>query len=159
MSVKLVLSPSKYPCTKRSWHRLKKQSLSELCGLGGSRSFEWEQKNPPLSGFQLDSVPKEGFEPSRDCSHHALNVARLPVPPLRLTCGWILSQRRVLSTQVNERAMAVAKSLSTIEHRYKGLTRKARNRRISQKTCVFRSFRGIRVERFWLCYNHNERAR
>jgi len=49
--------------------------------------------------------------------------------------------------------MAVAKSLSAIEHKYKGLTRKARIRRISQKTCVFRSFRGIRVERFWLCYN------
>jgi hypothetical protein len=33
------------------------------------------------------SMPKEGFEPSRDCSHHALNVARLPIPPLRLICG------------------------------------------------------------------------
>jgi hypothetical protein len=29
-------------------------------------------------------VPKEGFEPSRGNSHYALNVARLPIPPLRL---------------------------------------------------------------------------
>ena len=35
-------------------------------------------------------VPKEGFEPSRDCSHHALNVARLPVPPLRLMLSGIV---------------------------------------------------------------------
>jgi hypothetical protein len=28
-------------------------------------------------------VPKEGFEPSRAYAHYALNVARLPIPPLR----------------------------------------------------------------------------
>src|SRR5947209_3257055 len=28
-------------------------------------------------------VPKEGFEPSRPYGHYALNVARLPIPPLR----------------------------------------------------------------------------
>ncbi len=28
-------------------------------------------------------VPKEGFEPSRPYEHYALNVARLPIPPLR----------------------------------------------------------------------------
>ncbi len=28
-------------------------------------------------------VPKEGLEPSRPCEHYALNVARLPIPPLR----------------------------------------------------------------------------
>jgi hypothetical protein len=28
-------------------------------------------------------VPKEGFEPSRPNGHYALNVARLPIPPLR----------------------------------------------------------------------------
>lgn len=28
-------------------------------------------------------MPKEGFEPSRAYAHYALNVARLPVPPLR----------------------------------------------------------------------------
>lgn len=31
-------------------------------------------------------VPKEGFEPSRPYGHYALNVARLPIPPLR-RCG------------------------------------------------------------------------
>lgn len=46
-----------------------------------------EQKTRLSADFGVDSVPKEGFEPSRDCSHHALNVARLPVPPLRLKCG------------------------------------------------------------------------
>ena len=30
-----------------------------------------------------DMVPKEGFEPSRPNGHYALNVARLPIPPLR----------------------------------------------------------------------------
>ena len=29
-------------------------------------------------------MPEEGFEPSRGCPHYALNVARLPIPPLRL---------------------------------------------------------------------------
>ena len=28
-------------------------------------------------------VPKEGLEPTRPCGHYALNVARLPIPPLR----------------------------------------------------------------------------
>ena len=28
-------------------------------------------------------MPKVGLEPTREYSHHALNVARLPVPPLR----------------------------------------------------------------------------
>ena len=31
----------------------------------------------------LKMVPKGGLEPPRDCSHCALNAARLPVPPLR----------------------------------------------------------------------------
>ncbi len=44
------------------------------------------KKTRLTADFQVDSVPKEGFEPSRDCSHHALNVARLPIPPLRPTC-------------------------------------------------------------------------
>jgi hypothetical protein len=29
-------------------------------------------------------VPKRGLEPRREYSHYALNVARLPIPPLRL---------------------------------------------------------------------------
>ena len=33
--------------------------------------------------FELVMVPKVGFEPTRPCDHYALNVARLPVPPLR----------------------------------------------------------------------------
>ena len=42
-------------------------------------------------------VPKEGFEPSRGNPHYALNVARLPIPPLR-PAGCILSQTGDLST-------------------------------------------------------------
>jgi hypothetical protein len=34
----------------------------------------------------LNMVPKGGLEPPRDCSHCALNAARLPVPPLRHAC-------------------------------------------------------------------------
>jgi hypothetical protein len=30
-------------------------------------------------------VPKVGFEPTRAFAHYALNVARLPIPPLRLS--------------------------------------------------------------------------
>ncbi len=29
-------------------------------------------------------MPKVGFEPTRANAHYALNVARLPIPPLRL---------------------------------------------------------------------------
>ena len=42
-------------------------------------------------------MPKEGFEPSLPNGNYALNVARLPVPPLRLAVC-ILSQMTVLST-------------------------------------------------------------
>ncbi len=31
-------------------------------------------------------MPKKGFEPLWENSHYALNVARLPIPPLRLSC-------------------------------------------------------------------------
>src|SRR5689334_14575405 len=34
-------------------------------------------------------VPKGGFEPPRAFAHYALNVARLPVPPLRPAAGSI----------------------------------------------------------------------
>jgi hypothetical protein len=34
-------------------------------------------------GGTRGGVPKEGFEPSRAYAHYALNVARLPIPPLR----------------------------------------------------------------------------
>ncbi len=37
------------------------------------------------SGGLRKLVPKEGFEPSRPYGHYALNVARLPIPPLRPT--------------------------------------------------------------------------
>ena len=37
-----------------------------------------------IPAFQrVFSVPKEGFEPSLPNGNYALNVARLPVPPLR----------------------------------------------------------------------------
>ena len=34
--------------------------------------------------FIVKVMPKVGFEPTRGYPHYALNVARLPVPPLRL---------------------------------------------------------------------------
>jgi hypothetical protein len=37
-------------------------------------------------------VPKEGFEPSWVFTHYALNVARLPIPPLRLAWNLLLTQ-------------------------------------------------------------------
>jgi hypothetical protein len=42
-------------------------------------------KKPGFSkpGASSVCVPKEGFEPSRANAHYALNVARLPIPPLR----------------------------------------------------------------------------
>jgi hypothetical protein len=40
-------------------------------------------KNSLLT-IQQAGVPKVGFEPTRAYAHYALNVARLPIPPLRL---------------------------------------------------------------------------
>jgi hypothetical protein len=55
------------------------------------------KKNPRI--IRGSDVPKEGFEPSQANAHYALNVARLPVPPLRLAdrilpCIFILSTLR-----------------------------------------------------------------
>ena len=49
------------------------------------RSFDLGKQKDPLQrvSFRELLVPKEGLEPSWDCSHYALNVARLPIPPLR----------------------------------------------------------------------------
>jgi hypothetical protein len=45
-------------------------------------------------------VPKEGFEPSWKYIHYALNVARLPIPPLRhiQQADGILTENEILST-------------------------------------------------------------
>ena len=43
-----------------------------------------QSRKPQPRGWGLRVVPKVGFEPTRACAHYALNVARLPVPPLRL---------------------------------------------------------------------------
>lgn len=40
---------------------------------------------PPDRLRDFLEVPQEGLEPPRASAHHALNVARLPIPPLRLT--------------------------------------------------------------------------
>jgi hypothetical protein len=42
-------------------------------------------------------VPKEGFEPSWKFIHYALNVARLPVPPLRLSWAIFLLTQCILN--------------------------------------------------------------
>src|SRR5262245_52391281 len=43
-------------------------------------------------------VPKVGVEPTRPYDHYALNVARLPIPPLRLTPH--ILQRRIFLSKV-----------------------------------------------------------
>ena len=53
-------------------------------------------------------MPKEGFEPSWVYTHYALNVARLPIPPLRLT-KVILSGFLDLSTLFNFFAIILMK--------------------------------------------------
>ena len=60
----------------------------------GAFACQVQYKNPLTAGF---CVPKEGFEPSLPNGNYALNVARLPVPPLR-QAECILSQKTVLST-------------------------------------------------------------
>ncbi len=45
-------------------------------------------------------MPKVGFEPTRAKAHYALNVARLPIPPLRLAFK-ILPRIKLLSTCPN----------------------------------------------------------
>jgi|YelNatPaOPRAMG01_1025707.scaffolds.fasta_scaffold30032_5 hypothetical protein len=42
-------------------------------------------------------MPKVGFEPTRAKAHYALNVARLPIPPLRRSIK-ILPRIKLLST-------------------------------------------------------------
>jgi hypothetical protein len=56
-----------------------------------------KRKNPGKTGVP---VPKEGFEPSWKYIHYALNVARLPIPPLRhaLKAEDILPEKPNLST-------------------------------------------------------------
>jgi hypothetical protein len=57
-------------------------------------------------------VPTKGLEPPREYSHYALNVARLPIPPRRPTCGVYhvgirlrqLSERTVLRRAQRTRA-------------------------------------------------------
>ena len=80
----LRLSPDTVLCAVRTflWHLCQRPSraftrirLSKgrtASGAGGVRL----QK-------RCEVVPKEGFEPSRPNGHYALNVARLPIPPLR----------------------------------------------------------------------------
>jgi len=41
--------------------------------------------SPANAEDSLSLVPQEGLEPPWEYSHYALNVARLPVPPLRRT--------------------------------------------------------------------------
>ena len=53
-------------------------------------------KTNPLAILSTRGImPKVGFEPTRAYAHYALNVARLPIPPLRraryftLICGFV----------------------------------------------------------------------
>jgi len=53
----------------------------------GSRIAKPEPTTPsgtPQAVFS-QGIPKEGLEPSLDCSNWILNPARLPIPPLRLS--------------------------------------------------------------------------
>ena len=47
-----------------------------------SKSSPYGEPDKPY-GLLARLVPKEGFEPSWVFTHYALNVARLPIPPLR----------------------------------------------------------------------------
>lgn len=48
---------------------------------GRETKYQTQQTARPLMAGQM--VPKVGLEPAREYSHYALNVARLPIPPLR----------------------------------------------------------------------------
>ena len=48
----------------------------------------------------VPSVPQEGFEPPRANAHYALNVARLPIPPLRLDTVPYIMQDYFLSNRL-----------------------------------------------------------
>ena len=68
-------------------------------------------------------MPKRGLEPRREYSHYALNVARLPIPPLRRG-GFEYTDvaRRATTVQVDqgktgrnsERAISVAKANNVV---------------------------------------------
>ncbi len=62
--------------------------------------------------MRVDRMPKVGFEPTWGNPHYALNVARLPIPPLRLADD-ILPYIAHLSTfLINRRFIRFAHSFS-----------------------------------------------
>ena len=62
-------------------------TLDELLSCKRARSNP--ASRPARVGCGVNMVPKGRFELPRGCPHYALNVARLPVPPLRPVCGAI----------------------------------------------------------------------
>ncbi len=72
--------------TKPLLHAIVKQGLfSEIFGWGtGIRTpTAWARTRCSTLKLSPSVVPKVGFEPTRGHPHYALNVARLPIPPLR----------------------------------------------------------------------------
>lgn len=51
--------------------------------------FGREGKGEWKARFDFVTVPKVGVEPTRAFAHYALNVARLPIPPLRHSFGGV----------------------------------------------------------------------
>ena len=79
-------------------HAVVKQGLfSGIFGWGtGIRTpTAWARTRCSTLKLSPNVVPKVGFEPTRGHPHYALNVARLPIPPLRPT-ALIIQDSQVL---------------------------------------------------------------
>jgi hypothetical protein len=58
-----------------------------LCGAIEEKTKRAADRLPRLARL-VDSVRPTGIEPARDCSHQALNLARLPIPPRPQESQW-----------------------------------------------------------------------
>ena len=61
---------------------------------GGTMNTIGKEEKEPGQMIWVPLVPQEGFEPPRANAHYALNVARLPIPPLRRYVRWERSADR-----------------------------------------------------------------
>ncbi len=93
-------------------------------------------------------VPKEGFEPSRPYGHYALNVARLPIPPLRPmepTIGF------------EPMTCCLRNSCSAAELRRRSRRRDSTMRQIQAQYAVF-ALRSVRIFPKGTCLAHKSRT-
>ena len=71
-----------------------KAPLLERGAVRGTMNTIGKEEKEPGQMIWVPFVPQEGLEPPRANAHYALNVARLPIPPLRRYVRWERSADR-----------------------------------------------------------------